>query len=264
MEKINSDFNPYATFDAKFKKDLEQFNRLLQQEPPGGPKGVLKYRDITKYIDGKKTKVPFAYLPISWIEKQLAEIFGAIQFLNFRTRTVGNEIEGIIDFKYFHPVFRQWLTLTGTAAVMIAGAEGATLEKKYKASCETASPHLLSDCKRNAVKSLGRWFGQDLNRELRYDYRPEHKSSETELNELKAKEKKLRQSAKALEQYKATIEGFTITQIREEGPGLFDSIVKEDKLTQGDFLLLRAYTGKRLKSLQAQQQLKGGSIQNKR
>ena len=113
-------------------------------------------------------KVYYDYLPISHIQTLLDEMFAGLwQTRNFDCKVIGNELVGIIELHYFHPVANQWLVRTGTAATQIRqkkGAEITDINAKLKNSLEQDSPHLLSDCIKNAAKSLGAIFGRDLNR----------------------------------------------------------------------------------------------------
>lgn len=115
-----------------------------------------------------KDRSGFDYLPISHIQTLLDEMFAGLwQTKNYQYSVIGNEIVGIIELHYFHPVAKQWLVRTGTAATQIRqrkGAEITDINAKLKNSLEQDSPHLLSDCIKNAAKSLGAVFGRDLNR----------------------------------------------------------------------------------------------------
>lgn len=128
------------------------------------------------------------YIPISFVEARLDEIYQGIwSHENFQTKVVANEIIGSIELKVFHPIAKVWLTRVGTASVVIQqnawlldeqgnpvkDNRGEKIKNKPKPSDVDAKisntlvkdiPHLKAECVKNAAKSLGVWFGRDLNR----------------------------------------------------------------------------------------------------
>jgi hypothetical protein len=125
-----------------------------------------------------KTRSGFSYLPISYIQTKLDEIYGIglWGFSEPKIIIVANEMIGTIELSVFHPVANTWVKRAGVAAVMIrqkSGADICDISAKIKNSLEMDSPHLLTDCIKSAVKSLGKVFGRDLNREFvdNYDLR---------------------------------------------------------------------------------------------
>lgn len=116
------------------------------------------------------------YIPISFLQMSLDEyFFGLWKTENFRWQVMGNEIAGSIDLHVFHPVERVWIVRTGAAATMIRQHKGAAVtdySAKIHNALEMDVPHLLADCLRNAVQSLGKLFGRDLNRKFADAYAP--------------------------------------------------------------------------------------------
>lgn len=129
------------------------------------------------------------YIPISFVETKLDEVFfGLWSIENFQSKIVANEIVGSIELKVFHPIAKVWLTRTGVGSVVIQqntwelDSFGNPLldkdNRKIKAPKPKPSdvdakilntlvkdfPHLKAECVKNAAKSLGVWFGRDLNR----------------------------------------------------------------------------------------------------
>jgi len=134
---------------------LEQFGAALSQDPPA---------------EELKTKSGKLYLPISFIENKLDEIFGfACWSYEFRDiKIVTNEIVGIVDLKVFHPIAKTWITRSGAASTMIqqvSGSDVSDVNAKIKNALEKGFPKLKSDCLKNAAKSIGKIFGRDLNRD---------------------------------------------------------------------------------------------------
>lgn len=126
-------------------------------------------------------QIPADYLPISVIQNRLDEVYNGLwETKNFITRIVANEEVGQIDLSVFHPIAKMWLTRTGAAAVMVQmksvknGGDGdiTNIRNKITNTMVKDHPHLLSECIKNAAKSLGVTFGRDLNRKFTDSYFP--------------------------------------------------------------------------------------------
>jgi len=134
--------------------ELKEFGQLLSQQP--------SEQEV-------QTRNGLKYLPISFIENKLDEIFGfACWSYEMRDVTiVANEVCAIVDLKVFHPIAKTWITRSGAAGVQIlqdAGASVTDISAKKKNALEMGFPHLKSDALKNAAKSLGVVFGRDLTR----------------------------------------------------------------------------------------------------
>jgi len=116
------------------------------------------------------------YLPVSFVEMTLDEIFGGLwQTKNFTSQVVANEIIGTIELGVFHPVLREWIWRTGAGAVMIQQSKGSQITDigaKIKNTLVKDFPHLKAECLKNAARSLGKVFGRDLNRSFEDQYTP--------------------------------------------------------------------------------------------
>jgi hypothetical protein len=121
------------------------------------------------------------YLPISYVENKLDEIFGGIwETVNFKSQVIANEIIGQIDLRVLHPTLNIWITRTGVAAVQVQmkskekGGDGdiTHVQNKIKNTLEKDYPHLKAECIKNAARSIGKAFGRDLNREFVDNYEP--------------------------------------------------------------------------------------------
>lgn len=116
------------------------------------------------------------YLPISFLEMQLDEyFFGLWETKDFKWQVCGNEIVGSITLRVFHPTANIWLERIGAAATMIRLQKGSTvtdISSKIFNALEMDFPHLKADCLVNAAKSLGKFFGRDLNRVFEDQYKP--------------------------------------------------------------------------------------------
>jgi len=146
------------------KKRLQQFMQIVHKSPAKGDVQTNSHANNTQY------------LPISYIEMQLDELFfGLWETKDFKWQTVANEIIGSITLRVFHPVANHWIERTGAAATMIrqqGGADLTDVSKKIKNALEMDFPHLKADCTVNAARSLGKSFGRDLNRKFWDAYNP--------------------------------------------------------------------------------------------
>lgn len=122
---------------------------------------------------------PFAnksqYIPISFVEMQLDEVFfGLWQTRNFKSKVVVNEIIGELELGVFHPIANEWIWRTGVASTPIQVQSGQQLspENKIKNTLVKDYPHMKAECLKNAARSLGKYFGRDLNRKFEDQYTP--------------------------------------------------------------------------------------------
>lgn len=133
------------------------------------------------------------FLPISVVEAQLDEIFfGLWQTRNIQYSVVANEILCTLELWVFHPILKEWIVRTGAGAAMIqqdaykkdedgnymtrAKKDGTGVEKikinprptdadyKIKNTLVKDFPHAKAEAFKNAAKSIGKYFGRDLNR----------------------------------------------------------------------------------------------------
>jgi len=134
--------------------DLNNYASLLNEEPPE---------------DKIKAKNGVRYLPISFIENKLDEIFGAACWSYEMTgvQMIVNEVTCVVNLKVWHPLLKDWVIRSGTAAVPIqqdAGALITDIGAKKKNALEKNIPTVKSIALKNAAQSLGKIFGRDLAR----------------------------------------------------------------------------------------------------
>ena len=151
------------------RASLDFVNSLLNAAPKESEIKINKLASNSKY------------LPVSFIEMTLDEIFGGLwQTKNFTSQVVANEIIGTIELGVFHPILREWIWRTGAGAVMIQqksvenGGSGdiTRIADKIKNTLVKDFPHLKAECLKNAARSLGKVFGRDLNRSFEDQYTP--------------------------------------------------------------------------------------------
>lgn len=140
------------------------FLALLNVPPPDI---AIQHRNVAP--KGKPEKL-ITYLPISYIEVKLREIYGVYQVRNFRWTQIANEVVGSVELWVPHPVLGQWICYDGAAGVMICGTKGLEDGRKQANALETRFPKLKTDCIKNAAQSIGKIFGSELRREHVTDY----------------------------------------------------------------------------------------------
>ena len=160
-----------ATLQAGQQAALKNFVENVLNEPP--KKEWIKVNKLAKNS---------LYLPIQVIEDELNRVFyGLWETKNFSYKNFANEMTASIDLVVVHPVTGQTITRTGTAAVIIQQRKLKVIDDQGNVSYETPEVtdistkihntlgkdmgHLKSECIKNAAKSFGRRFGNDLNRD---------------------------------------------------------------------------------------------------
>ncbi len=155
-------------------KDILNNSQIFQ-------KNFLHKEPLSKEVQKNKQANDSEYLPISFLEMTLDEIFfGLWQTKNFKTEGIANEIVGSLELHYFHPVAKTWLCRVGAGAVQVQmkslekGGDGdiTNIRNKITNTLTKDYPHLKADCFRNACLSIGKTFGRDLNRKFDDQYSP--------------------------------------------------------------------------------------------
>jgi len=140
-------------------------------------------------VEPKKGNFP--YIPISEIENQLDTIFlGQWQSEITQTIIVGNEIVMNVKVGVLHPITKEWLWRAGTGAAMIrqkSGSKISDIDGKIPNAVEMDAPHAKADAIKNAVQSLGDFFGRNLRRKQEdvSNYKPIHTPRINKKNEQK-------------------------------------------------------------------------------
>lgn len=157
-------------FDAQ-STEMIAFNKRIQTEPETNDLQVHKQIKIKrKDARGYEINVEYKYLPISFLEMKLDEIFGGLwKTSNFQYTYIANELVGSIELEFWHPVAQTWLNRIGAGSVQIQfkkETDFTILQNKYQNTLTKDFPHLKAECFRNACLSIGKSFGRDLNREF--------------------------------------------------------------------------------------------------
>jgi len=151
-------------------------------------KNILNKQPNGSIIATNKHANNSRYLPIGEIEMQLDELFcGLWQTKNFTYSVVANEIVCSIELWVYHPILKDWIVRNGVGAAMIQqegykkdeqgnyvlGSGGkrikisplpSDVDFKIKNTLVKDFPHAKAEALKNAAKSLGKYFGRDLNR----------------------------------------------------------------------------------------------------
>ncbi len=150
---------------------LKAFNEKLDEEP-------------AKEHTEKSEDGDYHHIPIAFLEKDLKDVFdGAVQIIIKQQQQMFGAVTMFIDLQVFHPVYYEWLTFSGTAAVVIESEKPGEYKGASKVlimdDIKTAIALCYSEAIKNAAKKIGRRFGSDLNRvnkpgnKSNYDEQPE-------------------------------------------------------------------------------------------
>lgn len=146
--------------ESEYKPFLDEFAKKLNKQP--NPK-VIK---TNRFSQGAK------YIPISVLESAMDSLFMGLWKTENMTYSIElNSIIVTMDVSVFNPVAKTWITRTGIGAVPIEISK-ATGELSAKALHKNA-PAAKAYAFRNAVLSLGRRFGRNLNREFDFNFTPD-------------------------------------------------------------------------------------------
>lgn len=161
------------------RPQLEKYQRDLNQEPPQSDIVIdTRYKLERTGPDGQKFYVQPRYMPISFVQTKLDEIFyGLWETKIDHVQVIANEIIGHGRLILTHPVTGTKIERTGAAAVMVqfkSGSQDITdVNNKIKNTLVKDYPHLLAEITKSAARTLGKVFGRDLNREFTDTYVPQ-------------------------------------------------------------------------------------------
>ena len=148
----------------EIRQKLESFNKAIHR----APKGPVK---VNQQAGGSK------YVPIEELEMLMDEIFMGhwqSKAVGGGAKIVGNSVVYDIEVSFLHPVSGMWITRAGSGAVPIqlksqnhqGGARHALdFERINPMAIQKNAPAAKAYAFRNAVQSIGRMFGRDLNRD---------------------------------------------------------------------------------------------------
>lgn len=146
------------------REKLEFFNKAIHRNPTGPIKTNTE-------AGGSK------YIPIEELEMMMDEIFMGhwqTKTVGSGAKVVGNSVVYDLEVSFLHPISGMWITRSGSGAVPIqlksqrhqGGARHALdFERINPMAIQKNAPAAKAYAFRNAVQSIGRMFGRDLNRD---------------------------------------------------------------------------------------------------
>ena len=146
----------------EFLQKVEALNKRLNNQPEG---------EFIRQNDGND------YVVISHIETSLDELFfGQWDTKKFKYQQICNELIADLELTVTHPITGEKVTRVGCAGVAIMQNKGSKIidfaTTKKKNALVTNFPALKAECIKNAAKSIGKYFGRDLNRKVQDNYTP--------------------------------------------------------------------------------------------
>lgn len=145
-------------------KSIEGYLEHLHEPPK------QKEQSVNKQAGGS------LYIPIGISEMKLDTLTGGLwSTKNEKTQVIANELLISIEVDFFHPVAKVWLTRVGVAAVPIQQKSNSSItdmDAKIKNALVKNYPAVKAQAFKNAVQSIGRTFGRDLNRSEQIEYNP--------------------------------------------------------------------------------------------
>jgi len=113
------------------------------------------------------------YLPIGWVESQLDSIYHGLWSWVADVKIMGNSIVSTGILEVYHPVAKVWIKRTGIGAETIQlkkDSNGDIIPQNItKVAFEGGCANAKSEALKNASKSLGAFFGRNLNRKGEFD-----------------------------------------------------------------------------------------------
>lgn len=154
----------YENTDLAIKHD--DFNVLMNQEPPASWVKVNKYAGNSHYLPVEK---------VEWLLRRI--------FKQFRVEITGqgvafNGVWVTVRVHYVHPVTEKWEYHDGIGAEALqvkSGSSPADLANLNKGALAMAFPLAKSQAVKDACHHFGKAFGADLNRKDVIPYNPDEK-----------------------------------------------------------------------------------------
>ena len=178
-EKQNLPTIAELTGDVELAFKNDQFNLLLNQEPPA------KWVKVHPYIKDYK------YVPIDKVEFLLKKLFKLYKIEVLKTGMLLNAIEVTVRVHYLHPVTSEWMFHDGVGAQELqtqkdTGNLKLDMSNINRGAVTMALPIAKSVAIKDAADHLGKLFGSDLNRKDTLNYTTDKGLNKDEmLTELK-------------------------------------------------------------------------------
>jgi hypothetical protein len=168
--------------DLIVAQTLDQFNKIVNQEPP---EGLVKNHPT---VSGVK------YMPIDKVEGMLSSIFQQHKIEILDQGQLLNAVYVSVRLHYKHPATGEWMFHDGLGATAIQvdkGMNSSDLGAIKSNAIMLALPAAKSYAIKDAAEHIGRLFGRDLNRKDTMNFASNYISSDEAIN----KKRELREKA---------------------------------------------------------------------
>src|SRR5699024_2753647 len=164
------------TEDKQIAKRTDQFNWLLNQEPP------------SKWVKQNKYAGNSLYLPIDKVENLLKRLFKSYKIEVKSTNMLLNSVTCHVRVHYLHPVTNDWRYHDGVGAKEVqtesgTGALQSDMSNVQRGAMEKCVPIAKTNAVKNACKEFGKLFGADLNRKNTMAFSVDENLQETDLSD---------------------------------------------------------------------------------
>lgn len=170
-----------------------ELNLLLNQPP--AQTWISNHPIIKKVIineAGQKVTVPAQYIPIERLEWLCTRIFSKYKTEIKHSYILANSVVVEIRFHYIDPITGEWEWTDGIGACPLQTDKDAgaiEFNKLKPASVQMAAPAAKTYAFKDAVESLGKLFGKDMNRAENVIYDSSLHAQIDEMSKLEAKRK---------------------------------------------------------------------------
>lgn len=135
--------------------NLDEYNLILNQQPPGN------WIKINKFANNSK------YLPIDKVEYLLRRLYKTYDIEVLNIAVLFNAVSVTVRLHYFHPVLKEMKFVDGVGAKEIQTSKGGSpsdMSSIINGAVERALPIAKTNAQKDACHHLGKIFGSDLNR----------------------------------------------------------------------------------------------------
>jgi hypothetical protein len=181
-----------------------ELNLLLNQQPK--KEWIKKHPIIKKEIinsDGRKETVPYEYIPIERLQWLMKRIFGGYTREIKESKLIANSIVVTVRIHYRNIITGEMEYQDGIGAVPLQTNKdaGATDFNAIKSGAvQMGAPAAATFAEKDAIGSIGRLFGADVNRNEESIYMSQKESFDrVEMNKLSAELSKLINNSKNTE-----------------------------------------------------------------
>lgn len=141
--------------------ELAKLQKILNAEPK--KEWIKQHPFVSNY----------KYIPVERQEFLMTMIFGRWRIEVLDTKIIANSVAVTVRVHYMHPVYKEWDYIDGVGAmpIQVDKGSGATDFQKMKTSAiQMSLPSAKTYAFKDAVETLGKIFGKDLNRKELISY----------------------------------------------------------------------------------------------